>query len=125
MNVRAALLGLVVAIGCGSSGGAGGSLRPVLWHVTETTRENVFEVEALYGGSSCSEFRRWDVEESATSVRVEAIVEYTDVEVCTDDLLSEMHTVRLAEPLAERDLLGCDPDDETADCTLLNRLGDM
>ena len=57
------------------------------------------------------------IDENAARVRVEAVVEYAEVEVCTDDLVLEMHTVRLAGPVGKRDLVGCDPDDGAADCT--------
>lgn len=116
------LLSATTAVACNSDVETiEGRELPEPWHLTEAPDEGDLSVEALYGGSVCTEFRRWEVEESSTSVVVHAIV-FRATGDCTDDLVGELHTVRLEEPLGDRPLLGCDPEDSSADCRDVNRL---
>ena len=72
-------------------------------------------LRAEFGGSSCADLEGWEVEETASEVEVRAVVRVEGGE-CTADLVIQWHTVRLSSPLGERRLVGCDPDDDDADC---------
>ncbi|MGY6501416.1 MAG: hypothetical protein ACXIVQ_11070 [Acidimicrobiales bacterium] len=77
------------------------------------------ELQARFGGSSCTEFEGWVVEESPAEVDVRALITNSGDGDCTADLVSVSHTLHLSEPLGERELLGCAPDDVTRNCAEL------
>lgn len=58
--------------------------------------------------SSCNDFDEWHVEETSTVVEATDVVTHSGAPQCTDDLVPEPHTVRLAEPLGTRRLVGYD-----------------
>lgn len=62
-------------------------------------------------GGGCSSFRGWVSEEDADGVHVEARWEHTGGEVCAAILLGDQMTLRLGEPLGDRQLTGCGRDD--------------
>ncbi len=113
---RASLV-LLVAMLSAAACGEGGQDRQVEWALVEEPVGKTFRIRAEFGGSSCTDFKEWEVEESAGQVEVRAIVTFSGAEDCTADLVTEPYTLRLAEPLAERELLGCAPEDEDRDCT--------
>ncbi len=117
-GVRNARLLLPVAILLATACGAGGEHdEQVVWALVEEPVGTTYELGAAFGGSSCTEFREWEVEEGSTEVEVRAIVTFSGEADCTADLVYEPYTLRLATPLGQRELLGCDPDDDDRDCT--------
>ena len=80
-----------------------------------------WRVEAVFGGSSCSELAGWDVSETQTEVVIVATATFEDGD-CTDDQVREPHVVVLEEPLGTRRLVGCEPDHDSADCLLFDRI---
>lgn len=100
-------------------GGCGGDSHDeqVRWRLTGQPNGTAVELPAEFGGSSCSEFERWTVEESGSTVEVRAFAKFSDAPDCTADQVFEPHTVRLADPLGDRRLAGCDPDNADAACT--------
>lgn len=73
-------------------------------------------MRAVYGGSSCTSFTEWRVDESAETVAIEALYERSGSVECTADEVYEDETISLDEPLADRVLEGCRPDRSEADC---------
>ena len=96
--------------------GGGGSGRPVEWALTAEPDGSTVRVRAEFGGSSCTTFDEWKVEETSTEVEVTAVVTFSGAADCTADLVSEPYTVRLAVPLGNRRLVGCDPESAAANC---------
>lgn len=111
----AALLGAVLA-GCGGSPHD----EAIEWRLAGEPQGSTVEVTAYFGGSSCTDFKEWTVDESSTEVEVRAIVTFSGAGDCTADMVGETKTVRLAEPLGSRRLAGCDPDDKQADCATVD-----
>ena len=106
----------VVLLAACSVVGLGGETRPVPWKLTEVSG-NELAVEAQYGGSSCTEFDQWRVDESNAEVKLLAMVRFDDGDgACTDDLVYETGSVRLDAPLGDRRLTGCDPTAPDAGC---------
>ena len=87
----------------------------VSWRLTAEPAGSTIELEAVFGGSSCSEFDRWRVHESASEVEIQATARFEDGD-CTADLVAEPHTVLLNAPLNGRRLTGCLSPDTNADC---------
>ena len=111
MSSRAVMAaGLVVLAACS----LGGEIKPVPWQLSRVDG-NKLAVEAQFGGSSCTEFDQWQVEESDNEVTVLALVRFQDG-ACTDDLVYETGSVRLDAPLGDRRLTGCDPEDPDTAC---------
>ncbi len=90
--------------------------QPVTWHLTAAPDGAELVLRAQFGGSSCTDFRDWRVDEADDEVRIEARV-HVEPGDCTSDLVFEDHTVTLEEPLGERRLTGCAPDDPSVDCS--------
>ena len=78
------------------------------WRLTSSPDGRELSIRAEYGGSSCTEFKRWDVSESGADVTVRATVEFFG-DSCTSDLVYESASIVLDEPLGDRQLLGCRP----------------
>ena len=114
---------LVVAIGCGGDD----RTEQVPWTRMPTPSgaelPTLLElrVEAVFGGSSCSEFAGWDVSETETEVVIVASASFDDGD-CSADQVREPHVVVLEEPLETRRLVGCEPGDDSADCMLFDRI---
>lgn len=90
--------------------------RRVRWELTAVPDGALLKLRAVFGGSSCTEFDEWKVDESDTQVDVGASALF-ESEDCTADEVFEPHSVVLNEPLGDRRLVGCDPTDMDADCT--------
>lgn len=89
----------------------------VKWALTAEPDGATVPVRAEFGGSSCTEFHEWQIQESATKVEVQAFVRFSGAGDCSADLVTEPYTVRLTAPLGDRRLTGCDPENAQADCT--------
>jgi len=87
----------------------------VSWRLTAEPAGSTIELQAEFGGSSCSEFDRWRVDESASEVEIQATAHFEDGD-CTADLVFEAHTVVLDAPLGERRLTGCIGSDANPEC---------
>jgi len=112
LPILTALTILLMAAACGG----GGPSRPVEWALTAEPDGSTVRVRAEFGGSSCTDFDEWQVEETSTEVEVTAVVTFSGAADCTADLVSEPYTVRLAVPLGNRRLVGCDPESAAANC---------
>lgn len=110
------LTALTILLMSAACGGGGPSDRPVEWALTAEPDGKTIAVRAEFGGSSCTDFDEWQVEESSTEVEVTAVVSFSGAADCTADLVFEPFVVRLAAPLGNRRLVGCDPDDAKANC---------
>jgi hypothetical protein len=87
----------------------------------ETPTVLELRVEAVFGGSSCSELDGWTVDETDAEVVVTATATFEDGD-CTSDQVREPYVVVLEEPLGTRRLVGCEPDQDSADCMLFDRI---
>jgi hypothetical protein len=87
----------------------------VPWRLTAEPAGSTIELRAEFGGSSCSEFDRWRVDESASEVEIQATARFEDGD-CTADEVFEPHTVLLDAPLDGRRLTGCLGSESNADC---------
>ena len=56
----------------------------VPWRLTAEPVGSTIELRAEFGGSSCSEFDRWRVDESASEVEIQATAHFEDGD-CTAD----------------------------------------
>lgn len=115
---------LVLTASCGSEPPATDGLVPkevrqVTWALPREADGRSIQVVAEYGGSTCTRFDRWEVDEAADAVEVRAYVEF-ELGACTDDLVGTPHTVELEEPLGDRPLSGCNPRNERADCSVVS-----
>ncbi|CAA9265334.1 MAG: hypothetical protein AVDCRST_MAG50-3106 [uncultured Acidimicrobiales bacterium] len=120
MQPPAPLLALSLGVLLHLVGCSGGSrAEPVEWAVIEEPNGTTYQLRARFGGSSCTEFEEWQVEETNARVEVQAIVTFTGGadDECTADLVFEPHTLRLSAPLGSRELIGCDPPEDRRDCT--------
>lgn len=106
------MLAVLLAAGCGG----GRTEKRVRWSLTAEPAGAALEVQAVFGGSSCSEFKDWDVKETDEEVDIRASALFEDGD-CTADEVYEPHAVTLDAPLGDRRLVGCDPGDDDADCT--------
>lgn len=98
--------------GCGESW----SEEVVGWELREPPSAETLSLQAEFGGSSCTEFERWQVRETQSVVEIRAVILTSDAEDCTTDLVTERGTVTLNRPLGDRRLIGCDPDNGDRDC---------
>jgi hypothetical protein len=104
---------LALLAGCGEGGS---SKEEVPWRLLSDPGHTDLEIEAEFGGGSCTEFESWAVDQTETRVEVLAVIVRSDDDGCTDDLVVERLTVELDAPLGDRPLLGCDPADRLVDC---------
>jgi hypothetical protein len=81
------------------------------WVLTDPPHGTELHVEALIGGTSCTELVRWQVTEDDEQVEILAVLARSDPGDCTDDIGSASQVVRLADPLGDRDLVGCTGND--------------
>lgn len=114
MRSRVAWLvgGIAIAVTACSSW----SSEPARWELTREADSDALHLRAVYGGSSCTRFEEWRVDESDTVVTVEAIVERLDTSECTADEVYEPATLRLGDELGDRRLTGCRPDERDEEC---------
>lgn len=117
MRLRVLVAVTAVAASCASS-----SVEHAPWVLTDQPTGSQLQIRAEYGGSSCTSFREWRVDESAEMVEVVALVERSGAEQCTADLVHEDVTIDLDAPIDGRTLHGCRPDRSDADC---RRVGDQ
>lgn len=116
-GARALIVTVTLLAGCS------GGILPTRW--SETTASwrleaepdgQVLLVRAEFGGSSCTRFVRWDVDESDDVVEIEAVVSRSDARECTADLVLERAQLTLDAPLGDRVLRGCEPTGGVGDC---------
>ena len=69
------------------------------WRVIDDSASPFLEVEASFGGSSCTRFVEWRVDESQDEVDIRALIERSDDEACTADEVLEATTIELDAPL--------------------------
>ena len=82
--------------------------RSASWLLREEPSSTRSELQVLVlVGDSCNEYRRIEVDESDTEVRLDAIVHNSGAADCASVLRTREVTVELAEPLGERNLTGC------------------
>lgn len=86
------------------------------WRLLENPSDAPLEVEASFGGSSCTRFIEWRVDESQDEVDIRAVIERSNAEACTADEVLEETTIELDAPLGDRTLRGCRPDNLDVDC---------
>ncbi len=103
---------VVLTAGCG-----GPSDEAVEWTVIEKPDATTYQLRARFGGSSCTDFKEWQVEQTDEHVKVSAIVTFSGEADCTADEVFEPYTLRLSEPLGNRKLVGCDPPTADDDCS--------
>jgi hypothetical protein len=90
----------IIFLGCGES-----SLTD--WVLTQEPEGTVLFLEVAIG-DSCQSLDRIDVDESPGVVNISAYVA-NDGSNCEDILQIEHHEIELDQPLADRELRGCDP----------------
>ena len=76
------------------------------WVLRSAPQGDVLDVTVAVGSSTCNSFEGFDVDESDTDVRVVARWGSRGGG-CTDDLRTTDEQVRLARPLGDRELTGC------------------
>ncbi len=114
MRLRVAMAALVAvtASGCGA---LGGSVGPNDWTlIGATPDEQHLLVTTLFGGvsSGCTRWEGWEVDESSDRVEIKALLWTKRFPGgCTDEGITETTEIDLAEPLGDRDLVGCGADD--------------
>lgn len=111
MRVLALSIVAVLVAGCSSS-----SIEQAPWVLTEEPTGSDLQVQAVFGGSSCSSFEEWRVTESSDSVEIEALYKRSGARDCTADEILLYETISLDEPLGDRALVGCEPEVSSADC---------
>ncbi|MCC5949307.1 MAG: hypothetical protein JJT89_12720 [Nitriliruptoraceae bacterium] len=116
-------LGVVVLVlgGCSSV-----EVQRAEWVLNEPAEGTTLNLAVFAGHSSCIDFDRVDVlREGSSHVELHAFVAYNGDASCTDDWGIQTVSVELAEPLGDRQLVGCAGDgidwhgwrlDRDADC---------
>lgn len=104
-------VGLVAVLGLGSlllaSGFFSGSSRTD-WILTREPEGNVLSLQVAIG-NSCASLDRINVHESPRVVNITSYVTIEGSVICDAILNTERREIELAEPLGDRELLGCDP----------------
>lgn len=80
------------------------------WELTGSSPDGRLLTLVTTGGG-CSTFQGWVSHEDADRVHVEARWEHSGEEVCRAILLGDQLTLRLEQPLGDRQLTGCERDD--------------
>lgn len=109
--VLAVLVATVALVGCTSW-----SDESATWRLTDDPDEPTLQVQAVFGGSSCTRFKEWNVDETEEAVTIEAVIERSSSPECTADQVHEDATIRLDVPLGDRQLRGCEPERPDANC---------
>lgn len=109
MVTRLALVAVLTVCACATGCAEYRTEAEVDWSLASPPVGREVDVRAEFGGSSCSEFKDWDVAETSSSVTIRATVEFFGNE-CTADLVVEPMSIVLDEPLGDRRLLGCRPE---------------
>jgi hypothetical protein len=113
-----ALIVVLLVVGCSTW-----TTEQAQWTLIEESTGEVLHVRAEFGGSSCTRFKQWQIEETLTSVEIVAVIERSDAEDCTTDLVSEEEIIKLDAPLGDRTLTGCRLEGER-DCRVVRPLGE-
>ena len=96
-------------------------MKPSYWQLLEAPTGTTLQLDVAVG-NSCDSFERVDVEETEDAVTIRSYSRQTlDGGGCDDLMLHEQLSVELEEPLGDRDLLGCAPEeiwyiDHDVDC---------
>lgn len=77
------------------------------WFLLEQSSPTILVVETVFGGSSCTRFVEWAVDESPEAVDIRAIIERSDAPDCTADQVRVDERISLDAPLETRELRGC------------------
>jgi hypothetical protein len=102
-------------------------IKPSYWQLLETPNGTTLKLYVAVG-NSCDSFERVDVEETGNAVTIRSYSRQTlDGDGCTDQLFHEQISVELEQPLGDRALLGCAPEeiwyiDHDVDCAKPRRL---
>jgi hypothetical protein len=102
-------------------------IKPSYWQLLEAPTNKTLKLDVAVG-NSCDSFERVDVEETEDVVTIRSYSRQTlDGGGCDDLLIHEQVSVELEEPLGNRDLLGCAPEeiwyiDHDVDCGEPRRL---
>lgn len=124
---------LVGSLGCSGDGGDGELQAD--WWLSDAPSGSSLPVAVYVGSSSCNEFNRVEVAESADEVTITAYVNVSGEEVCTADYTWHPAPVELDAPLDNRALRGCtapadghraaDLEHDDVDCRTLIRSDDV
>lgn len=109
------MLMATIGAGCGTTW----SEEPAPWRLHSEPTDSTIRVWAEFGGSSCTRFVDWRLDESETTVSIQAVIERSDEEACTSDLVIIHETLQLERPLGSRTLTGCEPENEEQDCRMV------
>ncbi len=82
-------------------------LQPTSWRLT--AQQSGSELHILVVMSPCDDFDSTSVAETLSTVRVSAFIRQGVRSTCVAAIIPEPETVRLAEPLGNRTLQGCNP----------------
>lgn len=102
-------------------------IKPSYWQLLEAPMGTTLKLDIAVG-NSCDAFERVDVEETEDAVTIRSYSRQTlGGGGCEDLLIHEQVSVELEEPLGDRDLLGCAPEeiwyvDHDVDCAQPHRL---
>ncbi len=77
------------------------------WFVLDQPSATELVVETVFGGSSCTRFVEWAVEESTEAVDIRAVIERSDAPDCTADEVRVEERISFDAPLGTRELRGC------------------
>lgn len=114
--LNSAWCALLVVLACVSCSGSEYREIEARWRLlaVENDRNIVLEVEV--GSRSCSGEVESGVTDAPSTVTISVTVERRVSGDCNSDMLLQQVTVELANPLAGRQLMGCDPERVGAQC---------
>jgi hypothetical protein len=102
---------IVVVVGVGAAVSACGSpsvaLERVQWSVSEEASGRQLSLLVYAGGGSCMSYEESEVDEGSDAVEIRAYLRVDKNSPCSEDIQVERVTVEFAEPLGDRDLVGC------------------
>jgi hypothetical protein len=94
---------IALAVACG------GDIHAADWRLSSPPAESTLQIEVGVG-NSCYSLQTVKVDEFEDLVKITAFVKYDDTNGCDDLFQIVPYTVQLKEPLAGRQLDGCDQD---------------
>lgn len=77
------------------------------WSVSEEASGRQLSLLVYAGGSTCMDYEKVDVDEGGEVVEIGAYLRVDKNSPCSEDFRVEEVTVELAEPLGDRNLVGC------------------